>query len=153
MNDLPTLSEEEIREWTDSTSFSRGKSYYSNGAIVNPRVQGMNLLADCRGSAPAPYRVEMTLDEEGIVSGYCSCPVGGGGNCKHCVALLLIWLYAPQSFTTMSPGLALGIKYRLGTSFGVLARARVHYLLYNVDETRSLGYAEVGLLLDYEFRE
>jgi len=58
-----------------------------------------------------------------------------------------------QSFTTMSPGLSGGLKYRLSASFGVLARARVHYLLYNVDETRSLGYAEVGLLLDYEFRE
>lgn len=100
MDELPELSEEEIRDWTDSTSFSRGKSYYSNGAIANPRVQGMELRADCRGSAPAPYRVEMTLDEEGIVSGYCSCPVGGGGTCKHCVALLLTWLYTAESFTT-----------------------------------------------------
>ena len=61
--------------------------------------------------------------------------------------------FASQTFTTMSPGIALGLKYRLSTRFSALARARVHYLLYNVDETRSLGYAEMGLLLDYEFRE
>ena len=35
----------------------------------------------------------------------------------------------------------------------VVARARFHYLLYNVDETRSLGTADFGLLLDYEFRD
>ncbi len=60
---------------------------------------------------------------------------------------------AAQTFTTMSPGLSGGLKYRISTSFSAVARARVHYLLYNVDETRNLGYAEVGLLLDYEFRE
>ncbi len=58
-----------------------------------------------------------------------------------------------QSFTTMSPGVTAGLKFRISSRFSVLARARVHYLLYNVDETRSLGYAEAGLLLDYEFRE
>ena len=98
MDNLPTLSEEEIRDWTDSRSFSRGKSYYNGGAILNPRMQGMNLLASCRGSAPAPYQVEIVLSEDGIVAGLCSCPVGGG--CKHGVALLLTWLYEPESFTT-----------------------------------------------------
>ena len=38
-------------------------------------------------------------------------------------------------------------------NFGIVARGRVHYLLYNVDETRSLGFAEVGLMLNYEFRD
>ena len=98
MNDLPTLSEEEIQEWTDSRSFSRGESYYEDGAIANPRTQGMQLLGDCRGSAPAPYRVTVMLGEDGIAAASCSCPVGGG--CKHCVALLLTWLYEPESFVT-----------------------------------------------------
>lgn len=62
-------------------------------------------------------------------------------------------LFPRQGFTTMSPGVVAGVKYRLGRSFGVVARGRVHYLLYNVDETRSLGFAEVGLLLNYEFRD
>ncbi|MDP3502936.1 MAG: caspase family protein [Myxococcales bacterium] len=62
-------------------------------------------------------------------------------------------IFPRQSFTTMSPGVVAGLKYRLGRSFGLVARGRVHYLLYNVDETRSLGFAEVGLMLNYEFRD
>ncbi|MCU0698556.1 MAG: caspase family protein [Myxococcaceae bacterium] len=58
-----------------------------------------------------------------------------------------------QGFTTMSPGVLFGLKVRLSRSFGLVGRGRVHYLLYNVDETRSLGYAEFGLLLSYEFRD
>ena len=58
-----------------------------------------------------------------------------------------------QGFATMSPGIAAGLKYRVTRSFGAVARARVHYLLYNVDETRNLGYAELGLMLEYEFRD
>lgn len=98
MHDLPTLSEEEIESWTDSRSFQRGESYYEDGAIRNPRVQGNRLLAECSGSSASAYRVEITLDEEDIESGHCSCPVGS--HCKHCVALLLTWLYEPESFTT-----------------------------------------------------
>lgn len=62
-------------------------------------------------------------------------------------------LFPQQAFTTMTPGVVGGLKYRIGRSFGVVARGRVHYLLYNVDETRNLGFAEVGLLLNYEFRD
>jgi len=58
-----------------------------------------------------------------------------------------------QSFSTMSPGVVAGLKLRLGRNVGLIGRGRVHYLLYNVDETRSLGYAELGLLLSYEFRD
>jgi len=100
MNALPTLSEEEISDWTDSRSLVRGEDYFQVGAISNPRLQGTRLLADCEGSGPTPYRVEMSLGEEGIVSGYCSCPVGGAGDCKHCVALLLTWLHEPEEFLT-----------------------------------------------------
>ena len=32
-------------------------------------------------------------------------------------------------------------------------RARVNYLLYNVDQTRSLGFAEFTALVRYEFRD
>ncbi len=58
-----------------------------------------------------------------------------------------------QSFSVMSPGLVAGLKWRFARNFGLLARGRLHYLLYNVDETKSLGYAELGLLFQYEFRE
>ncbi|MFL5320530.1 MAG: caspase domain-containing protein [Myxococcaceae bacterium] len=55
-----------------------------------------------------------------------------------------------QSFSTISPGLVGGLRYQLTWKFGVTLRGRVHYLLYNVDENRSLGYWEVATLLSYE---
>lgn len=58
-----------------------------------------------------------------------------------------------QSYTTLTPGLVGGLKFRITKKVGLIARARVHYLLYNVDETKSLGTADFGLMLDYEFRE
>lgn len=61
--------------------------------------------------------------------------------------------FPKQNFTTMSPGVVVGLKYRLGRNFGLVARGRVHYLLYNIDETKNLGFAELGLMLDYEFRD
>ena len=60
---------------------------------------------------------------------------------------------ARQSYSTFTPGIVGGLKIRLSKNISVVARARVHYLLYNVDETRSLGSADFGALLDYEFKD
>lgn len=58
-----------------------------------------------------------------------------------------------QTYSTFTPGLLAGLKVRIAGNVSVIARARVHYLLYNVDETRNLGTADFGLLLDYEFKD
>jgi hypothetical protein len=55
-----------------------------------------------------------------------------------------------QYLSTFSPGLLGGLRYRLGAGLSVLGRARVHYLHYNIDEDRSLGYWELGAVLAYE---
>ena len=103
MASLPRLTKSQIRHWTDARSFSKGERYYQSGRILNPHIQGNTLKAQCRGSRPTPYRVEITLDAQGILSGHCSCPVGTGGHCKHAVALLLTWLHAPERFTEVEP--------------------------------------------------
>ncbi len=56
-----------------------------------------------------------------------------------------------QNFSTFSPGLLGGLRYRLGAEFSLVARARTHYLLYNIDANRSLGYWELALAMAYEF--
>jgi hypothetical protein len=56
-----------------------------------------------------------------------------------------------QFFATFTPGLVAGLRYRLSRSFAVLGRGRVHYLLYNVDENRSLGYWELSAGVAYDF--
>ena len=98
MPDLPELTEADIRRWTGDQSFARGSRYFSDGAIRNPRLAGSTLKAQCQGSQIQPYHVQVTLGATGIVAGYCSCPVGGGGNCKHTAALLLTWLDNPDEF-------------------------------------------------------
>ena len=56
-----------------------------------------------------------------------------------------------QFFATFTPGLVGGLRYRLSRSFALLGRGRVHYLLYNVDENRSLGYWELSAGVAYDF--
>ncbi|MGD8244244.1 MAG: hypothetical protein PVI63_03540, partial [Anaerolineae bacterium] len=101
MTDLSPITEADIHDWTDPRSFGRGQRYYCNGHIIHPRRQGSTLKANCIGSRPQPYRVEITLGGRGIAYGHCSCPVGAGGHCKHAVALLLAWLHEPETFTTV----------------------------------------------------
>jgi hypothetical protein len=55
-----------------------------------------------------------------------------------------------QLFSTFSPGVVVGGRYRLWGPWAVGARGRVHYLLYNVEENRSLGYWELAGSLGYE---
>ncbi len=58
-----------------------------------------------------------------------------------------------QSYGTTSPGLVAGLKWRVTRSVSLMGRARVHYLLYTIDEQKSLGWADLGLVLDYELRD
>ena len=98
MSDLPQLTEADIRRWTGEESFKRGQRYFGQGAILHPRRAGLMLKAQCQGSRSQPYRVQVTLEPKGIASGDCSCPVGGGGHCKHVAALLLAWLDDTDTF-------------------------------------------------------
>lgn len=98
----PDLSIEDIQAWVDPASYRRGESYFRQGAIIEPRQQGMTLKASCLGSSAPSYRVQATLDEDGIADAECSCPVGNGGHCKHVAALLLAWLDNPESFAQIA---------------------------------------------------
>jgi len=57
----------------------------------------------------------------------------------------------PQYFATVSPGLVAGVSYALGAGLSLSARARLHYLVYNVDGNRSLALSELGLAGVYAF--
>jgi len=98
MAQLPRLTESDISRWTGGRSFERGQTYFRQGAIYNPIRRVSMLKAQCMGSQPEPYHVEIELGAEGIVTGRCSCPVGEGGRCKHAAALLLTWVSRPKDF-------------------------------------------------------
>lgn len=100
---LPKLTEAQIRALASAQSFERGLSYYQDGAIVEPVLQGMELRAECAGSEYEPYQISVTLDAKGIAQTSCTCPFDWGGICKHLVALLLTYVRQPQAFHALQP--------------------------------------------------
>lgn len=98
MPSIPRFTISAIHRWTDETYFQRGQNYYEQGSIYEQRRQGMTIKSKCSGTQAPFYRQEVTFNGKGIESANCSCPVGGGGHCKHAVALLLTWVNDPDSF-------------------------------------------------------
>ncbi len=88
-----------IQNYVGLLTFQRGEEYAKSGAIRQGKWKHHLLSALCQGREFNPYHVEVLFDQEGIEHSYCSCPVGGGGKCKHVVALLLTWLENPERFT------------------------------------------------------
>src|SRR5262249_14997106 len=95
---FPILTETQVRKLALAQSFERGKSYYRDGAILDPVRQEMELRAQCQGSDYEPYEVSATLDKSGMAECECDCPYEHGGICKHIVALLLTYIHKPKSF-------------------------------------------------------
>jgi hypothetical protein len=59
--------------------------------------------------------------------------------------------FPAQFYATLSPGLVAGAAYHLSRSTSIVARGRLHYLLYNVDGNQSLGYWELATMVAYDF--
>ena len=97
-NTIPAASEGAILDWVGRRNLQLGRSYFESGAIIDPRSQGNAVKAWCQGSMPQPYRLHVAFGSDGIDEAHCSCPVGGGGRCKHVGALLLAWLERPDAF-------------------------------------------------------
>jgi Caspase domain len=58
--------------------------------------------------------------------------------------------FPAQYFSTLSPGIVGGVVWHVAHNWGVVLRGRVHYLLYNVDENRSLGFWELATAVSYD---
>lgn len=95
---IPEISESAILAWVGPRGFQLGRGYLENDSVFDLRRQGNALRACCQGSMPQPYRLRVAFGAEGIEEAHCSCPVGGGGHCKHAGALLLAWLDRPDGF-------------------------------------------------------
>ncbi len=97
------LTEEMIRGRANEQSFEKGQSYYRAGAVFNPTQQVaagcVMLMARCEGSSAPSYRLRAELDTGGVRSADCTCPYDWGGDCKHIVALLLMYLHKPKEFS------------------------------------------------------
>ncbi|GHG82692.1 caspase family protein [Comamonas sp. JC664] len=58
--------------------------------------------------------------------------------------------FPDQTFAMFSPGVVAGVRWNPLSRLHLTARARAHYLLYNVDAQRSLGFWELGALVTYQ---
>ncbi|MFZ5920692.1 MAG: SWIM zinc finger family protein [Chloroflexota bacterium] len=97
------LTEKTIHNRASEQSFQKGLEYYEAGAIFNPARQltpgGVALTARCEGSSAPSYRLHVELDAGGVRSASCTCPYNWGGDCKHIVALLLMYIHQPEAFS------------------------------------------------------
>jgi uncharacterized Zn finger protein len=73
------LNEKVIRDRASDQSFQKGLAYYRSGAVYNPTLQstpgGVSLTAQCEGSNAPSYRLRVELDEGGVRSASCTCPI------------------------------------------------------------------------------
>lgn len=95
---IPKLTEKQIKECVGGKSLEKGKRYFKNDAIYEARRTGITLKASCEGSYNNVYRLWVKFNKSGISEAECSCPVGGGGSCKHIAALLLTWNAHSEEF-------------------------------------------------------
>jgi uncharacterized Zn finger protein len=99
--ELPRLSEAQVRRLASGKSFERGEDYFRDGAVLEPLIQGTELRAECAGTEQ--YQVCAVLDEKGVAETSCTCPYDWGGVCKHVVALLLAYVRRPKAFRIVPP--------------------------------------------------
>ena len=97
------LTEEIIRGRASDQSYQKGHEYFRSGAIYNPSWEsmagGILLTAQCEGSTAPSYRLHVELDAGGVRSASCTCPYDWGGDCKHIIALLLMYLHKRDEFS------------------------------------------------------
>lgn len=98
MTDIERPSLLSIRRCVDEQSFARARNYVNDECWSNLCVRGSVISGLCQGTASAPYRVEATFDAGEVSRADCSCPVGGGGHCKHVAALLMYYRAHPDAF-------------------------------------------------------
>lgn len=118
----PQLTLDQIQERCTEKSYRRGLDYFYDDAIDNATLHGYTLSATCEGTDIDPYHVTVEMMPTGIASTYCSCPYDWGGDCKHIVALLLIYVEEPDAI------------YSLDTLFATLAEKPKSSLLQIISE-------------------
>ena len=118
---IPAVTEESIEDWVGSRNIQLGFSYFKSQAIIDPRSQGNAIKAFCQGTMPQPYRLQVDFGPQGVIEADCSCPVGGGGHCKHVGALLVTWLHRPETFR-VAPELDAALEQRSKSELIVLIK-------------------------------
>jgi hypothetical protein len=95
------LSTDAVRDWVGDHEIGKGRPYAESAAVSGAIRSGSVLRASVKGTRNRPYRVRVTLGENAVEFGECSCPVGYYGKCKHVAAVLLAYLDEPARFADL----------------------------------------------------
>lgn len=100
---LPTerLTAEATLAWSGTQELNKGRGYVADldDLSSQPGPAGLTLTGSAYGQEA--YRVQAVLRGGQVSRGQCSCPVGGGGHCKHVAALLTRYSTAPKDFQAL----------------------------------------------------
>ena len=95
------LTTDAVRDWVGDHEIGKGRPYAESAAVSGGIRAGGALRASVKGTRTRPYRVRVTLGDEAVEFGECSCPVGYYGKCKHVAAVLLAYLEEPARFADL----------------------------------------------------
>jgi uncharacterized Zn finger protein len=96
---IPSIDLTTIQSHTTTQSFTRGESYYREGAVATLTQRGKSLHAEVEGSEDS-YQVTMEFDTGNIPTAHCTCAYSLEGWCKHIVAVLLTCTHQPETIET-----------------------------------------------------
>ena len=89
--------------WSGANEVHKGRSYvkHLDELLAQPTKTGLALSGTAYGQEE--YQAQATLEGGQVARARCSCPVGGGGHCKHVAALLTRYAQASGDFLLLSP--------------------------------------------------
>ncbi len=93
---IPRITEAIIRQHTSSQTYQRAENYFHSGAVLSLQLRGNVLSGQVEGSQYYPYRVQVLMDEGGVIEAVCDCPYDWGGWCKHIAAILLACIHEAE---------------------------------------------------------
>lgn len=93
-----SLRRQDALAWSGEHEWRKGQSYVRGLTGLSARPEGAATVLRGTAYGQEPYQVRATLEGGEVVSARCSCPVGGGGHCKHVAALLARAVEDPRAF-------------------------------------------------------
>ena len=95
----------------DSGAITDGEAVLRKGAAQKPGVSadGSWLIADFKGSGKVPYQTSIDFADPAAPLGRCSCP-SRRFPCKHCAALMSLYVKSPGDFGSREPSEELALK-------------------------------------------
>ncbi|WP_019586859.1 SWIM zinc finger family protein [Deinococcus apachensis] len=93
-----TLRRQDALAWSGEHEWRKGQSYVRGLTGLSARPERTATVLRGTAYGQEPYQVRATLEGGEVVSARCSCPVGGGGHCKHVAALLARAVEDPRAF-------------------------------------------------------